>query len=220
MLNDAKFVFGMRRWQLFLLCVALSGMPGCTAISDVDQPAVSSDSQPQNIAPAVTLQVVDEAGYKEVLGRHMGKVVLVDFWATWCRPCVEQFRHTVQLDKDFRGQGLAVVSVSLDQPSDLPDVRAFLESEDATFDNLLSKYGSGTESVEVFDIPGGALPHYKLYDRRGKLRHTFSLEPTAERQFSPEDIRQQVEQLLMENVTSSTSERRSEMGTSFQAPAA
>ena len=52
--------------------------------------------------------------------------------------------------------------------------------------------------MEAFDIQGGALPHYKLYDRTGRLRHTFALDPTADRQFTLQEIDAAVEQLLAE----------------------
>jgi hypothetical protein len=52
--------------------------------------------------------------------------------------------------------------------------------------------------MEAFAIDGGALPHYKLYDRHGQLRHTFALDPSASEQFTSEDIDAAVVALLME----------------------
>jgi thiol-disulfide isomerase/thioredoxin len=162
----------------FLLCVAA----GC---GPVDEP--TND---------VTLQIADAAAYKEVVARHKGQVVLVDFWATWCAPCVEQFAHTIAMHNELQGQGLAVISVSLDEPESFESVRTFLQAKLATFDNLLSQYGGGPKAVEAFEIPGGAVPHYKLYDRNGELRYEFSVDPRAKKQFTPGDVRQSAEELL------------------------
>ncbi|OHB71536.1 MAG: hypothetical protein A2V70_08175 [Planctomycetes bacterium RBG_13_63_9] len=130
---------------------------------------------PRADRPDVKLEVIDEQGFAAALRRHRGKVVLVDFWATWCGPCVELFPHTVQLHRRLGDQGLAVISVSLDDPvDDRADVLEFLTHQDATFENFVSRYGAGTKSIEVFEIVDGAVPHFKLYDRHGKLQKTFA----------------------------------------------
>ncbi len=117
--------------------------------------------------------VGDRARLDQIIVGHRGKIVLVDFWATWCAPCVQQFPHTVELANAHPDQ-LAVVAVSMDQPEDVELVREFLGKRKATFENLLSIYGIGQEGFEAFEITDGALPHYKIFDREGKLLHTAS----------------------------------------------
>jgi thiol-disulfide isomerase/thioredoxin len=145
---------------------------------------------------AIRFKVVDEAGFQQVLRQHRGRVVLVDYWATWCGPCREQFSHTVSLSRQYADAGLAVVSMSLDELENQQNVLEFLRREQATFDNLLSKYGGGPAAMEAFAIDGGALPHYKLFDREGNLIATFSLDPIATVQFTPADIEAKVIELL------------------------
>ncbi len=94
--------------------------------------------------------------------------MLVDFWATWCPPCRQQFPHTVELAKRFSPVDVAVVAVSMNEPSDKESVLQFLRSNEARFDNLLITYGVGAEAFEITD----GIPHYKVYDRRGDLRLT------------------------------------------------
>lgn len=164
-----------------------------------NEPATTGEASPPAAEPAkteVTLRVADLQVYEEVLAKHKGKPILVDFWATWCVPCTEQFPHTVELYTKHAAAGLAVVSVSLDDPADEAKVKTFLEKQGATFDNLLSKWGGDGPSFENFDIRGGAVPHYKLYDRDGQLRQTFSVDPAAKRQFTPADIERSVLDLL------------------------
>ena len=163
---------------------------GCgPAALDADLQSASQPARP------VSLQVADVEGYQQALARHLGKVVLVDFWATWCAPCLEQFPHTVELHHEFAGRGLAVLTVSLNEPDEEPQVRDFLARHGARFENLLSKYGSGVESIKQFDLPG-PIPCYRLYDRSGKLHREFAVDPRATRQFTLEDIEAAIVQLL------------------------
>lgn len=124
-------------------------------------------------AREAAIEVIDAAALGQALERHRGKVVLVDFWATWCVPCTELFPHTVELSRRFADQGLVVISVSMDDPDNLPAVRQFLTRQGATFPNFLSRDGAGPRSFETFGIDDGALPHFRLYDRQGSLLRKF-----------------------------------------------
>jgi thiol-disulfide isomerase/thioredoxin len=147
----------------------------------------------------VQLVSVDRQGFYEVIARHRGQVVLVDFWATWCGPCVEQLPHSLELARQLGKRGLAVVTVSVDDPGDSQQVAEFLRSQGAGVAvNLISQFGASPRSMEAFDIAGGAVPHYKLYDRSGKLRHTFGVDPTAKDQFTAQDIDNMIERILTE----------------------
>jgi thiol-disulfide isomerase/thioredoxin len=154
---------------------------------------------PETEPVAITLAPVDRDQFDARVAAHRGQVVLVDFWATWCAPCIELFPHSVELERRHRGQGLAVMSVSMDDEADRESALAFLRSQDAGhLENLISRYGVGPRSMQVFEVPGGAVPHYKLYDRSGELRQTFTLDAGADRQFTPADIQSAVERLLGE----------------------
>jgi thiol-disulfide isomerase/thioredoxin len=155
----------------------------------------------QATAPAIELKAVDRAGYDATLSELRGKVVLVDFWATWCSPCLEQLPHTTELAETRRGDGLAVVTVAMEDPDEAErlKIKAALASRGgaSTF-NLVSREGGGSRAMEAFAIEGGALPHYKLYDRDGALRESFALDPAAETQFTSDDVAAAVDLLLNE----------------------
>jgi thiol-disulfide isomerase/thioredoxin len=101
-------------------------------------------------------------------------VVLVEFWATWCAPCVKLFPRTVELHQSLADHGLAVISVSMDDTDSREAVLRFLRSRGATFENFISQYGLGSEGFDAFDINDGALPHLKVYGRDGRLQETFA----------------------------------------------
>ena len=144
-----------------------------------------ADSGETDSGEAISLAVIDKAGYDAALARHRGHVVLVDFWATWCGPCKEQFPHTVDLQRQFKEQGLDCISLSCDDPDEKESVLAFLRQHQATFENLLGS--EGMEMVDVLEVNNGALPHYRLYDREGKLLRTFNSGDPAD-VFKPHEI--------------------------------
>ena len=125
----------------------------------------------------VTLKVVTPQQYQQVIKQHRGKVVVVDFWATWCIPCVKEFPHTVQWHRELAGDGLVVVSMSMDDPENKDEALKFLQKQNATFTNLLSSLGGEEEGMEAFDIEGGAVPHFKIYGRDGKILRQFGVDP-------------------------------------------
>ena len=147
---------------------------------------------PPGPGPQIDVQIADEHAVRQAVEQQRGKVVLVDFWATWCIPCKELFPHTVQLHRRLADRGLAVIAVSLDDPDDLSAVRQFLARQEAEFPNFISRYGAGTDSVKAFDIGGNGLPHFKLYDRQGRLYRTFSGDEAAD----PRQLDRAVEELL------------------------
>ncbi|MBU4273459.1 MAG: TlpA family protein disulfide reductase [Planctomycetes bacterium] len=135
--------------------------------------ACGRGSRPKPL-PEAPLREIDAPALNRLLEKHRGDVVLVDFWATWCGPCVELLPHTVELHDRFRALGLVVVTVSLDDPDQQPAVRRLLARYGATTQNFLARYGVGPEAFAAFGIADGALPHLRLYDRQGNLLRTFA----------------------------------------------
>jgi len=165
---------------------------GCGRLPETeDAPPVST--------PAMNLDEplprIDRAGLQQFIEKHRGKVVLLDFWATWCDPCMDLFPHHVDLHRRFADRGLVVVAVSLDLDDGEPAARRFLKREEAAFANFRCSYEIGPEPFEQFEIAGGAIPHVRLYDRTGRLRHAFGAEP-APQPPDPELIEQAVVALL------------------------
>lgn len=146
----------------------------------------------------IALADASHEDFRELLKQHEGKVIFVDYWATWCPNCMEEFPHTVELAKKH-ADGLAVISVAMEMdPKDAEtrnSVREFLTKQGAAFDNLLFT-GDGTteEATAGFEIDS-ALPHFQLYDRTGKLIRKFTYSD-ADNPLSPEDIDKAVAEAL------------------------
>jgi len=153
------------------------------------------DDRPSQ-SEAVSVRVVDEAEFAQVLRQYRGKVVLVDYWATWCGGCRELFPHTVELSRRFADRGLVVISLSLDDPEEQPSVLEWLASNGATFDNFISRYGGSNKTLDAFELEDGVLPIYRVYDRAGRLHKTLL---SSEDPIGAEDVDRAVEELLGES---------------------
>ncbi|MGB7219181.1 MAG: TlpA disulfide reductase family protein [Vicinamibacterales bacterium] len=123
-------------------------------------PVRAADPKP---APNVTLQ--DARGATVRLADYRGKVVLVDFWASWCIPCKVSFPALDALYKEFMARGFEVLAVNLDERR--RDADAFLAARPHTMPILFDPKGA---SPVAFDVKG--MPSSFLIDRAGTIRFT------------------------------------------------
>ena len=178
---------------------------GSAAVRATSALKVAAESTPSPAstpadAPAQgpALEIVDEKRFAEILAANRGKVVLVDFWATWCIECLELMPHTVRLHETLRDRGLATLLVSFDSPDDRQTVGEVLAGQKVNFQSYISQYGADAKSAEAFEIERATLPHLKLYDRQGVLRRVFSTGRVPPEPFEAEDIEKTVLELLAE----------------------
>ena len=190
--------FRLRSVTAVLLAITLAGCAAKVAPAPAPPRAKTTVTAAATAGPDIKLYPIDKVGYDAFLVHYPGKVVLIDFWATWCPKCREDFPHTVELDRKYGPEGLVVVSFACDDAEKEGEILTFLREQGATFKNLRSVDGSGEKTFEDFQIAGGALPHYKLYDDKGKLSKTFAVDPEAEHQFSLSEIDAAIEELLAE----------------------
>jgi thiol-disulfide isomerase/thioredoxin len=150
---------------------------------------------PAVIAQEVTLKKVRYDELKQFVSAQRGKVLVVDFWATYCAPCKAAFPHLVELHQKNASQGLVVVSVSVDDCKDreaVLEAHRFLRAKKATMTNFLldeapavwqKKFGSETVPV-VF-----------VFNRLGQIEKKYTESPR------PAEVDGLVKKLLQQKVT-------------------
>ncbi|HYZ84637.1 MAG TPA: TlpA disulfide reductase family protein [Bryobacteraceae bacterium] len=125
-------------------------------------------------ATAEPIRPVDEAGVQRLLSENKGKVVLVNFWATWCEPCRSEMPDLVALEKKLAGKGFDVVTISTDEPEQLEDARKFLASKSVAPPFYIRKAKNDDQFINNFDPKwSGAVPALFLYDRQGRRVKSF-----------------------------------------------
>ena len=131
------------------------------------------------LAPAVAraegkveLRVVKFDGLEKAIQAAKGKVVVIDFWATFCIPCMKEFPNLVKLHKKY-GDDIVCISVTVDENEDKPKAKAlkFLTKQEAAFTNLLLD-----EPAEDWQkkFSAGAVPIVMVYGKDGKLVKKFT----------------------------------------------
>lgn len=146
-------------------------------------------------AADVTLEVVTPEQFQATVAKHAGKVVFVDFWATWCVPCRKAFPHTVEMSKKHEGK-LAVISMCFDDPESHEDALAFLKEQGATFDNVMCSLGGGDESFTAYEIGDAGLPYFRLYGRDGQLVRVFKNDIDAGKGIDEAEVHAAIEELV------------------------
>ena len=135
--------------------------------------AAQKKRTPKKAQPKISVEAIDSAGLLDVLKRNVtkNKPLLVNFWATWCDPCREEFPDLVRLEKQYRAHGLDFTAVSLDDLSEIKtSVPQFLRQMQVTVPTYLLNVSDPDVAIHQVDPAwSGALPATFLYDSQGKL---------------------------------------------------
>lgn len=138
------------------------------------------------LAPSCQLNSLDQSQRYD-LQRYKGKVVYVDFWASWCGPCIQSFPFMNKLENEFKDKGLAVVAINLDE--ELGDAKAFVTEHPVDFSIATDPEQQCAKQFQV-----KAMPSSYLIDRNGVIREVhLGFRPGEAEQF-----RTVVEQILNE----------------------
>jgi thiol-disulfide isomerase/thioredoxin len=152
----------MRRW---ITCASALVVPlvALVATRAADEPAKT-----------VTVTEVKFDDLDKAVAEKKDKVVLVDFWATWCAPCVKKFPHFVELHKKYKDKGLACISVSMDKEGpkgsyDKEKVLKYLKEQNAVFPNfiVLSPDDDEEKLNKRFGKEAG-IPFMALFNKKGQ----------------------------------------------------
>jgi len=142
--NQAKLRYWYTQWVL----------------SDTPRPAGGSQA-------LVPFTLPDLEGRSQSTEQWRGRILLINFWATWCPPCKEEIPLFMDFQERYGGRGLQIVGVALDERDAVADYR----------DGLLMNYPvlladrQGLDLMKAYGNLAGVLPYSVVIDRQGRIRH-------------------------------------------------
>lgn len=156
---------------LFAVAILLAGFVLIFLMTFLEKDAPVDYAGKEVTAPLFSLTAL--TGEKIHLADFRGKVIILDFWATWCPPCQEGIPDLNRLYKEYRNDGLIVIGISLDRGGP-GEVRQFLEKRGVEYVNVMG-------SEEVFQAYSGlpgfgkiqGIPTAFIIDREGRLQKKF-----------------------------------------------
>lgn len=123
------------------------------------------------VKTATPVRVITAHELAPLLKPSNGRPLLVNYWATWCDPCREEFPDLVKIDHDYRTKGLHTIAISLDDLAELKtEVPKFLRLMKVRMPVYLLNVADPEPSIKMVDPTwGGALPATFLYDAKGEI---------------------------------------------------
>ncbi|MGB9466808.1 MAG: TlpA disulfide reductase family protein [Candidatus Acidiferrum sp.] len=135
---------------------------------------------PQTKAPHDP-EMIDAQKFQKIIEQNRGKALLVNFWATWCEPCRDEYPMLNELAKQYAPKGLQVVGVSMDDDGDLILMRRFLARYKPIFPNYRKQAGAEAAFREsVLAGWTGTMPVSIFYAKDGRQAGHFIGEKSRE----------------------------------------
>jgi len=167
-------------------CATTGGLAPAAAPSATAESA--SEASTGAKAPDFTLR--DTEGRDVRLSDFAGKVVLIDFWATWCEPCKAAMPHLQELYAKYADKGFVILGVSMDGPETMAYVGPTLSPYGITFPVLLDEETRVTQLLN----PKRAAPMQIYIDRQGRIAGTRSGYNEGDDAFVEADVARLIEQ--------------------------
>ncbi len=165
----------MKKTLSILAIAALGLSAGFLANKLINKPAVNTnnvETGTPEYAPAFSLNdLQDKLRHSK---EWQGKVMMVNFWASWCPPCVREIPAFIKLQEDYADKGLVIVGIALDKKQSIVD---FTDPMDLNYPVLMAEK-EGVPLAKAYGNRLGVLPYTVIVNRQGKIVYTHRSELT------------------------------------------
>jgi thiol-disulfide isomerase/thioredoxin len=155
----------MRPLARLLIAVAVLGLGAALAVLVTTHPPATQ----RDASALFTAQFPDQNGAPQALAQWQGKVVVVNFWATWCPPCREEMPELSDFQDQYRDRGLVVLGISTD---DVAKIGEFAKSSPVSYPLLAGDFRA-MELAESLGNDRSALPYTVLLGRDGRVKASY-----------------------------------------------
>ncbi|MCU0692956.1 MAG: TlpA family protein disulfide reductase, partial [Polyangiaceae bacterium] len=146
-------------------CGASTTSPNPATPGSPSDPTAASATSSAGMAPDFSIDLTDAETFH--LSDHLGKdVIVIDFWSTYCTPCVAVMHHLEGLHKRLKNKGLVILAVAMDPPESAGQIVPFIRSHDFTF---RVAHDINSEITQLYNKKSSA-PYQVLIGRDGKIR--------------------------------------------------
>ena len=171
------------RTLAILLCLAAANVPFELAhaggdsnpssngiVASLHTPTVAVSAKPQQKAEAASFSLKGLDGLNHSLGAWKGKVIVLNFWATWCSPCLYEISDFVAYQEKYKKQGLQFIGIGLDEEQKLRNVQRTLE---INYPILIADPIRNGKLMESWGNKSGVVPYSVVIDRNGRIAFTL-----------------------------------------------
>ncbi len=160
--------------QIFLyFCVAVialgAGSFFRSLLSDIYQTELTSEESQQGAKAILEASLPDLQGDDQAVSQWLGKVMVVNFWATWCTPCREEIPEFIEAQNKYGDQGLIFVGIAIDQ---LDKVKMFSQEFGINYPVLIGSFNTWS-LLEAAGNRMSALPYTVVLNRSGEIVDTY-----------------------------------------------
>ncbi|MCP5051227.1 MAG: TlpA family protein disulfide reductase [bacterium] len=116
------------------------------------------------------VRTMAKADFENIVKAHKNKVLMINVWATWCKPCREEFPDLVKLQDYYKGKDVRIVSISADYPDEIDSkIKPFLDKFNLNFPVYVQNFPKQDQFIDYMNPKwSGALPATFIYDKSGK----------------------------------------------------
>jgi len=125
--------------------------------------------QPAAVSHLFGQTLPDVSGTPQALSHWRGKALVVNFWATWCAPCVEEMPELTQLQQDLNGKNIQIIGIGIDTAANIAEFSSKLK---ISYPLYVAGMG-GTDLFRLFGNQAGGLPFTVLLDAHGQIKKTY-----------------------------------------------
>jgi len=159
----------MKNILLFIIAITIAGGGGYALQQYLNQPQIRTETNPAIGHQRPEFAAMDLHGDMRNIKEWDGKIILLNFWATWCPPCLVEIPEFIELQHTYGEQGFQVIGVAID---DEAAVREFAQELGINYPSLVVQ-NEGVMLAKRYGNGIGALPYSVIINRDGEISYTI-----------------------------------------------